>query len=79
MRDPGADQIGWQHEQRLTDAVPAEDLSAAAMQAELRILVGKNLRLRCPEPVRGLQSMHRIGASQFARLHHKRKQPSREA
>ena len=39
------------------------------VQAELGILVGKYLRLRRPEPVRGLQAVHGVGGAQFAGLH----------
>ena len=44
-------------------------LAAASVQAELWILVGKDLRLRSPEPVRGLQAVHGVGGAEFARLH----------
>ncbi len=77
--DPCGDQICGKHEQRLADAVPAEDAAAAAVQAELGILVGKHLRLRGPEPVRGLQAVHGVGGTQFARLHHEREQARGQA
>ena len=54
-------------------------LAAAAMQAELGILVGKDLRLRSPEPVRGLQAVHGVGGAQFAGLHDEGEQARREA
>src|SRR5208282_3801397 len=63
------------HEQRLADAIPAIETPATAVQAKLGILVGKNLRLRGPEPMRGLKAMRRVGGSQLARLHHEREQP----
>ena len=40
---------------------------------------GKNLRLRSPQPVRGLQPVHGVGAAQFARLHDEGEQPRRQA
>jgi len=46
------------------------------VQSELGILVGENLRLRGPEPVRGLQAMGRVGGAQFAGLDTKGEPPS---
>ena len=68
--NPGPDHIRGQHQQRLADSVPAENLSAAAVQPELGIFVGEDLRLGSPQPVRGLQAVHRVGGAQFSRLHH---------
>jgi len=79
VSNPGACQVGRQHEQRLADAVPAVELAAAAVQAEFGIVAGKHLRLRSPEPVRGLQAVHGVGGAEFARLHDKGEQSRREA
>ena len=38
--DPGGDHIGRQHEQRLTNAVPAIDLAIPTVESELGILTG---------------------------------------
>ena len=75
VRNPRPQQIGGQHEQRLTDAIPAIETSATTVQAKLGILVGENLRLRGPEPMRGLKPMHRVGRPQLARLHDESEQP----
>ena len=79
LRDPCANQIGGQHQQRLADAIPTEDLPAAPAQSELRILVVRDLRLRSPEPVRGLQTIGGVGRSEFARLHDEGEQSRRKA
>ena len=79
VRDPGADQVRGQHDQRLADPKPAEDAAASAMQPELRVLIRKNLRLRGPQPVRGLQPVHGVGGAQFARLHYEGEQARDQA
>src|SRR5208282_1636886 len=57
------------------DAIPAIEMASTAVQAKFGILVGKNLRLRGPEPMRGLQAMGGVGRAQLARLHHESEQP----
>ena len=76
--DPGGDYICGQHEQGLADAVPAEDLAVATVQAELGIFIGKHLRLRRPQPVCGLQAVHGVGGAQFAGLHDEGEQSCRQ-
>ena len=78
VRNPRPQKIGGQHQQRLPDAIPAIKPPSPAMQAKLGILVGENLRLRGPDPMRGLQPVRRVGGPQLARLHHKSKQPRRQ-
>jgi hypothetical protein len=79
VRDRGGDNINGEHEQRLANTVPTEDLSAASVQAELWILVRENLRLRSPQPVSCLQPVHGIRGAHFARLHHECQQSCGQA
>src|ERR1035441_5353426 len=69
LSNPCGSEISGQHEQTLANTIPAVDLASAAVQAELGILVGEDLWLRGPEPVRGLESVHGVGSAEFARLH----------
>jgi hypothetical protein len=48
------------------------------VQAELGILVREYLRLRSPEPVRGLEAMHGVGGADFAGLDDEGKQACSE-
>ena len=66
---PAAEQIRGKHKQRLAYAIPAVEPTSAALQAEFGILVGENLWLRGPQPMRSLKPMHRVGRPQLARLH----------
>ena len=75
MRNPRPKEIGGQHEQRLAYAIPAIKTPSTAVQAKFGILVGENLRLRGPEPMRSLKPMHGIGCPQLPRLHHESEQP----
>ena len=52
--NPRPENIGGQHEQRLPDAIPAIKPPSAPHRTEVGIIVRQNLRLRGPEPVRGL-------------------------
>ena len=74
VSDPGGDHIGRQHEQGLADPVPAVDPAVTPVEAKLGILTGQDLRLRSPEPVGRLQAVHRVGRSQFPRLHYEGEQ-----
>jgi hypothetical protein len=47
----GADEVGWKHEQGLADAVPGVEAAATTVKSELRVFVGKDLGLGCPEGV----------------------------
>ena len=69
-RDIGADHIRRQQEQRLADAIPALQLSPAAVHAEFGKFVGKHLRFGSPQGVGGLQAMGGVGGAQLTGLHH---------
>ena len=77
VHDPRACQIRGQHQQGLSYAIPAIQPASAAVQTELGILVGKYLWLGSPQPVGGLQPVHRVGRPQLARLHHPGEQSCR--
>jgi hypothetical protein len=49
--DIGSHNVGRQHEQRLSNAIPALKLAVAAVNSELRVFVGEDRRLRRPECV----------------------------
>jgi len=66
--DPGADDVGGEHEQRLTDTVPALQGASAAVDAEFGEFVGEYRRLGCPESVSGLQAVGSVGGAQFSGL-----------
>jgi hypothetical protein len=53
-------------------------LAAAPVQAEFRIFVREDLRLRGPKPMRYLQTMHCVGAAEFAGLNHESQQTRHE-
>ncbi len=78
-RDAGSHQVRGQHEQALADPEPAVEPPAAANETELGIFIGKDLRLRGPEPVRGLQPVHGIGSAEFSRLHNEGQQRGNQA
>ena len=61
VSDPGGDHISRQHDQRLTDAVPAIDSAIPPVESELGILIVENLRLGRPQPVGGLKPVHGVG------------------
>ena len=68
--DISANHIRRQQEQRLADAIPALQLSPAAVYAEFGKFVGKHLRFASPQGMRGLQAMGGISRAQLSRLHH---------
>src|SRR5207245_11727534 len=53
--------VGWQHQQRLANAVPVVETAATSVYTEFRIFVVKNRGLRGPERMRGLQPVHGVG------------------
>ena len=70
--DIGANHIRGQKEQRLADAIPALQLSPAAVNTEFRKFVRKYLGFASPKGMRRLQAMGRISRAQLAGLHHER-------
>ena len=74
LRNTRADDIEWQQEQRLADAVPVVESSVAAMHAEFRIFIREYRRFGSPERMCRLQTVHRIRRPRLPRLHAKREQ-----
>src|SRR5258708_26935271 len=68
MGGGGTDQVGGEEEQRLADAVPGVEATAAAVEAELGVFVGEDLGLVCPEGVSYLQAVGGVGGAEFAGL-----------
>jgi len=66
--DDGADHVLGQHEQRLADAIPALQASAAAVHTEFGELPAVDRRFRCPEGVGGVEAVLRVCRAQFAGL-----------
>jgi len=61
--------MAW-HQQRLPDAIPTLQTSAATVHTELRIFPWKYGRFRCPKGVGGLKPMLCVGGAEFSRLHY---------
>jgi hypothetical protein len=70
----GAYEVGWKHEQRLTDAVPGIEAAATAVESELRVFLGKDLGLVSPKGVGYLQAVRGIGCAKLAGLDEKGKE-----
>jgi hypothetical protein len=52
----------------LTDTVPGVEAVATTAESELRVFIGKNLGLSCPEGVSDLQAVRGVGCAELARL-----------
>ena len=70
--------VGGQHQQRLSNAIPAIGLAAASVYDELGKLVEGDLGLVGPKPGRRLQANRGVGGAEFSRLDDERAQARRQ-
>jgi hypothetical protein len=52
----------------LTDTVPGVEAAATTAESELRVFIGKDLGLSCPEGVSYLQAVRGVGCAELAGL-----------